>query len=131
MTEHADQPVPPLELTEVQKLRLQNAQYACDLNTMSRMHAEATMRQFEIWRFVMAWQFPNLREDLRADIARIACEMQEQLATLEREGERLHPEFFSTGEAIKKENDWPPSVRWNTTTLTFSQAQPNQSQVVQ
>ena len=130
MTEHADQPV-PLELTEVQKLRLQNAQYVCDVNTVLRWHAEAMMRQFEIWRFVMDWQFPNLREDLRADIARIACELQEQLATLEREGGRLHPEFFATGEAIKKENNWPTTVRWNTTTLTFSPAQPTQSTVVQ
>lgn len=130
MSDHASKPV-SLELTELQKLRLQLAQRECDLNAVMQWDSTAKIALFRIWRLISNAQYPNLPEHLRAEADSIGSEMEEILANLEREGEQLRQRFFATGEAIKKENDWPEHIRWNTSTLEFSAAQSNESQFIQ
>ena len=104
MNEHADKRV-SIELTEVQKLRLQLAQRNCDLNIARRCHMETELRLHQAMLTIASATVP---------------EIEAQLANLEREDTQLTQAFFEVGEQIKAENGWDDQVRWDATTLTYS-----------
>jgi hypothetical protein len=104
VSEHADKRV-SLELTEVQKLRLQLAQRDCQLNVARRCHMETELRLHQAMLMIASATVP---------------EIEAQLANLEREDAQLTQTFFEVGEQIKAENGWDDRVRWDATTLTYS-----------